>query len=159
MILQELLTTKIEPKDLKVVADDKYEYNVTAKIGNRTIRFHGSEAAGNPDGTEWHIEFYQEESRNAGSFKGFPRSIDKLTKSGKEFEVFSFVKQCVEHILKKHDPTFLTFSASKEEGEEGREKLYERLFRKYLPNYELTKRKLESPNKAIWFTLKKKGTK
>ncbi len=60
------------------------------------------------------------------------RRVHHLTNSGNEFEVFAFIKQCLQMLIDKKKPKEILFSSSK--SEENRTSLYSKLIKK-LPGY------------------------
>jgi len=148
MNLQELLNTS-KFTDFKVTADSPQEYGASAKIGDRTINF-GAAKERVPFEEEyfWEIDFTEE---NADKHQSHEK-----TGSGREFEVFAFIKKCLENLIKKHDPYMLKFSAVKRDAGDARAKLYERMIKNYLTGYKLDK--IEGDSGAL-FVLTKKGKK
>lgn len=141
MILQELLDTKIS--DFSVMTDNDHEYDVEAKIGDRIISFGASKS-----GEKWSVAFL-EKKNFALNFQTFD-----ITGSGKEFEVFSFVKQCIERLIAKHHPEVIKFSADK--SNKSRAGVYEKLLKRFLKGYTFAKKEIKihgSP--ATEFTLEK----
>ena len=142
MILLELFNTKIKAE---VEQDDGEGYQVTANIGDRDISFY-SEIYSRDDKTVCYIEFMEVNKQGKNTYT--------LTKSGKEFEVFAFVKQCMEHIIKKHKPDFITFSSKSEEA--SRISLYKKMIR-LAKGYKLSTKPINRDNKhsEIVFSLEK----
>jgi hypothetical protein len=149
MKLLEILNTKFT--DAKVSVDNDEEYEVSAKIGDRVIRF-GAEKY--PTHTQfelypdlWEIAFSEEDDGDELNHKKYD-----LTKSGKEFEVFAFIKQCMEHLIEKRKPGTIKFTADKI-GSEGRADVYEKMLKKFLKGYKITK--MDDGSRQVKFTLEK----
>jgi len=132
--------------DLEVIEDSELTYEVETKIGDRVINFTGSKwkskIVGEP--AYWSIEFSESSPGKSGHNY-------TLTKSGKEFEVFAFIKQCFEHMIKKHHPEVIKFTADKSNNE-GRAALYEKMLKKFLTGYKMT---VNQHDKEVKFTLEK----
>lgn len=118
MQLQELLNTKI---DYKIIADTHVEFSAKAAVGDREIivEIIRDEYA---DDDTWQLAF--KESKDHGEFR---TSTYSATGSGKEFEVFAFVKDVVFDFIKKKNPYLIIFTAEKEQGDSTRADLYDRL--------------------------------
>lgn len=114
--IAEILDSRV---DYKIGADDNDEFEVSAEIGKRTIYFY----AETPETGTWEIEF---------SEKVNDRRVHHLTNSGNEFEVFAFIKKCLQMLIDKKKPKEILFSSSK--SEENRTSLYSKLIKK-LPGY------------------------
>lgn len=131
MKLLEILDSKIKNFTAHYEDDnpDAITMDVYAKIGNRKINFYG-ESSLKKDKSFWEVHFAEEDLDDPST------RTHKLTKSGNEFEVFSFIKQCMEIMIDKYDPDIIYFTAEKEEGS-NRAKLYEKLLRKNLVGYDI----------------------
>jgi len=145
MKLNELLSTK----KFKIVDSDEDADTLayTAEIGKRTIRYY-AETYKKGSTNFVYIEF-------AEILRGTGRHSFKATGSGAEFQVFAFVKWCIEQTMKKwSDAEVIKFSAAKMEGLEvsRRPEVYEKLFKKFLKGWKITK---EVSGKEVEFTIEK----
>ena len=146
MILNEILDRKIA--DFKVTAEEHNVLEIEAKIGKRNIRFY-SDMANEFKKSIVDVEFseeYQEPSRKMTSY------TYKLTGSGNEFAVLSFIKQCMEMMIKKWSPDVVRFTADKNQGE-SRSKIYEKLLKRELKDYTI---EIDDSRPLVRFTLRKK---
>jgi hypothetical protein len=139
MILQEILNKKIT--DFEVDEDIDY-LDVTAKIGNREIRFYADSPKMKIDNKQI-VEIEFSEQRPGA------KSTYELTRSGNEFQVFAFIKQAIEMMLKKWNPDVIKFTADKAD-QSNRSGVYEKLVKKYLKGYELTKNDDGSRQVKFW---------
>lgn len=145
MKLFELLSTKFT--DFKVLVDNTYTYEVIAKIGTREIQFSAWNSTFSQDhyANDWEIEFIEKKDNNKHTYE--------LTKSGNEFVVFSFIKQCLEYFIKKHKPNFIRFNVIKTDEINNRSDLYQKLIIKNLTGYKLNVN--NDGTKQIKFTLER----
>jgi hypothetical protein len=141
MILFEILNKKI---DYKVIDDDAYVYIASAVIKGRTIEFEGHRTLDHGFNSVWVINFRE--------ISG-DRCTYNLTKNGGEFEVFAFIKQMIEELIRKRKPNFIRFTSDK--GDKIRSSLYKKLIMKYAKGYEL-KVAADDRNQVDKFTLEKK---
>ena len=144
MILQELLNTKFT--DIKIIHDNEDEYDVEAKIGERKILFTASNFVTND--TIWEVDF-SEETTGDDEYK---RHTYALTKSGKEFAVFAFIKQCLEQLITKRRPETIKFTADKI-GSENRASVYEKMIKRFAKGYTLKVN--DDGSRQVKFTLEK----
>lgn len=149
MILLEILTKKFT--NLEVNEDSALSYDVDAKIGNRKINFTASRWAENEGPSLWEVEFSEEIPPVVPGVTRTHHTYE-ITKSGKEFEVFAFVKQCMEHVINKHKPKFIKFTADKA-GSISRASIYERLLKKFLKGYSI--KVMDDGSRQVKFTLEK----
>ena len=98
----------------------------TGEIGkNRWITFVGER----DEPGVWYVEFYEENLKT-----GLPTAL--MTGSGRELEVFSFVKRALGEIVKRYEPVIIRFTAA-----ESRVPLYKKLITKFKPHeYDLSTR-------------------
>lgn len=124
MKIVEILNTKVEIKVVKTSPT----YEAKATIGNRTIVF---SAEWRSLIQQWHVNFHELKNNTVSS---------KLTGSGNEFEVFSMVKESINHFIETINPEIFYFTAENDyaEGERNtRANLYSKLASKFRhPNYE-----------------------
>lgn len=156
MILAELLNTKFT--DVKVVIDEDDEYEVNAKIGERVIKFGSwkqkSKIVDDVKKNIWNVAFSEQSDLIHDEFR--TTKFD-LTGSGYEFQVFSFIKQCMEKMIAKHHPDIIKFTTEKVKGEEKRAAVYEKMLKKFLKGYSFTKKEIMLYGDPItMFTLEKK---
>ena len=144
MKLFEILTKKFT--DLEVNEDNEDQYNVTANVGNRNINFDAQRWT-DEEFSYWEVDFSEEKMTD-----GKLRNTYALTKAGKEFDVFAFIKQCMEQFIQKHHPNMIKFTADKE-GSESRASVYERLLKKFLKGYSIMI--TDDGSRQVKFTLKK----
>jgi hypothetical protein len=142
MKLFEILSKKIT--DFEVLNDSTLEYEAQAKIGDRVIRFLGARMSKEPGQDLWHVEFSEDLPSGRHTYE--------LTKSGKEFDVFSFIAQCFEEMIKKRHPQTIRFTADKTSGSD-RASLYEKMIKKYLKGYKL--KVMDDGSRQVKFTLEK----
>lgn len=136
MKLNEILNKKV---DYEVIYDGNDSFETSAKIGNRLIKFYASKEGDSDEdtgailGNNWSIFFLERSEKTYSS--------QNKTGSGNEFEVFSFVKECILKVISKHKPDEITFSAEKDDkGKTNRASMYERLLKRFIgtvPNYSL----------------------
>ena len=149
MKLLEILNKKFT--DLSVNEDSEDWYSVDAKIGDRIINFDAQRIVERISGVEhsWEVDFSEASKPSAN---GVSKHTYALTKSGNEFEVFAFIKQCMEEFIKKHNPKIIKFTADKE-GSVSRASVYERLLKKFLKGYSIKIN--DDGSRQVKFTLEK----
>lgn len=157
MILNEILNTKFT--DFKEDHDEKNNfYETEAKIGDRTIHFYADWFHFKQDGGKKYAEIEFSESKEDtfhANGRTASRRTYKLTGSGNEFAVFAFIKQSIMQFIKLEDPDVIKFTSLKgEEAGANRSRLYLRLFKRELANFEI--KKTDDGTKQIKFTLEKR---
>lgn len=113
MKLFELFTTQYHV-DLKPIKDGA---SASVEIGGRKLNAHFYQMK-DKEGHPWSASFNQERPGNSPTYK--------LTGSGSEFKVFSYIKQFLAACIEKFDPKTIRILASKEEGRAG---VYAKMFR------------------------------
>jgi hypothetical protein len=150
MNLYEILDKKF---DFKVLEDSSNVYEVETKIGDRIIQFTAEHWNTPENKHRWDVEFSEEVTRMVGKVQTVNRT-HKLTRSGKEFEVFAFIKQCMENLIEKHHPDVIKFSADKESSKENRASLYQKMIKRFAKGYKVSTVKMDD-NSQVKFTLEK----
>jgi hypothetical protein len=148
MKLFEILDKKFT--ELEVNEDNEDQYSVTSKIGNREINFDAQRWT-NDEYNYWEVDF-SEVVKMSSDPKARKGHTYALTKSGNEFEVFAFIKQCMEQFIQKHKPNMIKFTADKE-GSVNRASVYERLLKKFLKGYSIKIN--DDGSRQVKFTLEK----
>jgi len=152
MLLLELF--KSQPEHRQVVSDTAHRYEVRAIVGKREIVFLATLYEVH-DNEWWDVEFAQVEEGEDDYDGGAPSQLTyELTKGGKEFEVFSFILQCLKELVQKRHPNKIKFSASKKDSET-RAKLYEKLAKKFAAVHGYTMER-EDKGAQVRFTMVKK---
>lgn len=134
MLITELLDSK---HTIKVTIDDSDFYETSTTIGKDEYRFEASIKKENI----WKDEDFVP-NRWTISFGNYNKEIEdvdySLTGNGDELKVFSFVKESILMLVKKHKPNAISFTADKEEGKGNRARVYSTMLKKFkLPNYEI----------------------
>ena len=112
-ILAELLNTKV---NYILVRDDEDTYTEKAMINGRMILFTAEYAwIKSIDEPSWEVAFMERANKH-------DNFTTRITGSGGELQVFSFVRDALARYLKSHDPDAFHFSAS--DSEPSRIKLY-----------------------------------
>ena len=113
--------------------NSKIDYEVTVETNNRfkaKATINGREITASfslDDDNFWIYEFTEGSNRTV-----------KLTGSGGEFQVFSFIRELLEEFVQRYQPEGIKFSADK--SDKGRAELYYKMLQKLkLPKYELEK--------------------
>lgn len=135
MKLNELLDTSVK---IEVTKKEHNKFFTEAVINGRIITF---EAAYVSAKRAWYVEFHEEYDHG-------------LTKNGKEFEVFSMIKQSMEMWLKEYDIKDFHFGADKDEP--SRATLYERLLKRFLGNDWVWDKQYKREYGLIFFNVKRK---
>ena len=118
------------PAKKLVLSDTDREYKVQSVINGRVIVFVAKYMHYLRDSDGWSLSFHERASY--GDDVG-------LTGNGKEFDVLGFVKSCIDILIEKHDPNYLTF-ASAHTKHDSRTGTYERMVHRFLSNrYEVIK--------------------
>lgn len=100
-LLKEILNSKIE---YEVITHSGDEFRTAANIGDRSIIF---TALFISDDEGWEIGF--KEVKKSGT------SSHQVTNSGKEYDVFSMVKDSLLDFIRRYDPEEFYFSAEKDD--------------------------------------------
>lgn len=132
MLLTELFNSRLEKS---VVKDTNDEYQIKAKIGSHEIMFFGY---GHGDG-----EF-------SVSFDAIDTPMDFMfTRDHASIQVLAFVKECIEELVKKHNPSKIYFTAKGK-----RAVIYRKMIARFaLKDYEMAD---HAYGGEISFVLKKK---
>lgn len=133
MLLLELFDSK---PAYDVVRADKYKFITKQTINGRKIIFVGDLS---DEGADADIEFKEiDKSENEKLYHS--KGTYALTGSGGEMQVFSMVGNSIKELVDRYSPTKIFFTAEKEgEGSTKRADVYEKLLKKYLPDYEITR--------------------
>ena len=149
MKISEILTESFDqPYPFQLKKDGKMTYSSTVKLPDKTtlyVHFDGmerEEAAylDDPDEIEWDIVFTRTALGRREEIPGRVGSTDQ-TGQGDQMRVLSTVMAVIKEFIKKTNPKYMQFSASKDKklaaGEDktamqSREKLYARMVKKYL---------------------------
>jgi hypothetical protein len=148
-MLAEAFNGKAEYTVLKA---DKYKFITRQQIGDRDIVFLGDITTdGDAD-----IEF-AEVAKDTPIKDYSKKGTYALTGSGDEIKVFAMVAKSIKEMVSRYEPTKINFSAEKD-GNGRRPSVYERMLKKSLPDYEITKydSKVTGKHGAVLFTLYKK---
>lgn len=140
MILSELFDQPHGAERIVAMSD---EFHMYKDIGDREIRFTAHRTDMIPGGAgglmdmghaknTWDVEFAEVRITEDGTSK---KSTHKLTGSGNEVEVMSFVVGCLKEFVKRYKPAKITFSAKSTE--ESRVKLYKRMLGRLADDYEV----------------------
>lgn len=126
-IITELFNSKSKIENVKATSD---MYDVSAIIGNRRINF----LAVKDDADEWDIQFYETPIKQArNNYDNFEK-----TGSGNEFNVFSFVIECLKKFLADYKPGVVYFTSEKSDA--NRTGLYAKMLARYkVPGYSVRK--------------------
>lgn len=143
MILFELFNTKFKIDSNDILQDDENNYEVQTDIGGRKVNFLATTIQG-----YWDLEFSKvEEDEDGNEYRNYKQTNKKKTVGGKlvtdglEMKVMSFVTQCMQDLIKKHNPEKIIFNARKkeydqDEEETNRPRMYERLIKQYFKQYD-----------------------
>jgi hypothetical protein len=140
------------PSDYEVVRADKSKFITRQNIGKRDIIF----LADLYDEGDADIEF-AEVAKDTPIKDYSKKGTYALTGSGDEIKVFAMVAKSIKEMVSRYEPTKINFSAEKD-GNGRRPSVYERMLKKSLPDYEITKydSKVTGKHGAVLFTLYKK---
>lgn len=119
MILNELFNSKIKPE---VRSENEYEYKISTEIAGRHIYFDAIQILSNG---WWDVEFYELKH---------DEKLYHSTQNGGEFQVFSFVVNALKHVIEKHKPEVIIFSADKKKS--NRSAIYQKIAKK-IPGYKV----------------------
>ena len=143
MKLNEILNKKV---DYEVVKATSTLFQTRAEINGRTINFGAVAGYGDMDDT-WEIQFAEKVEGGKPTYK--------KTGSGKELEVFSFIKDSITEFVSRYHPEKMDFTADKEGHDDNRADTYERLLKRFkIPGYEFER---ENHDGASVFSITKKN--
>ena len=158
MKLFELFDSKI---DYKIVKESEREFHTRATIEGRDILFTASisdyilDHEGNVTCEEAYVEF-AEVKKPESRYDSEEWNYD-VTGSGGEMKVFSMVGASLKELVYLYKPAIIKFSAEKDKKDkkdsEKRANLYEKLIKKFIPEYEIDRR---DAGKSIKFNLYRK---
>ena len=135
IILTELFDSKVE---YEVTRESNRLFITKAEIEGREIVFTAVVDEHGEKGIEIDVEFTETiHQRNGTDYDSYA-----LTGSGGEMKVFSMVGASLKDMANRYQPDLIHFTAEKDKGpnKEKRANLYEKLIKKFLPDYEIDKR-------------------
>jgi hypothetical protein len=122
-------------------------YIANATIDDKKIRF----VAGEDEYDEWAVSFTTQAKGRLPSHG--------LTGAGGQFQIAAFVVSALQDLVQKHDPLKISFYADKDNGSDTRSRVYEKMLKRKLPNFEIAAKYNDVEEDMSLYVLKKKKQK
>lgn len=122
-------------------------YIANATIDGKTVRF----VAGDDDDRDWRVSFTTQAKGRLPSHG--------LTGAGGQFQIAAFVVSALQDLVQKHDPLKISFYADKDNGSDTRSRVYEKMLKRKLPNFEIAAKYNDVEEDMSLYVLKKKKQK